>query len=467
MDTETARLKDGSTIAYLPEPIGEGAEKTVYFTADRRQVIALYRDGRESGDEKRYQRLEAITVKYNPTLDPNEGTIWAEYFCWPTGIGSQPSLGVIAPAFPGNYFFPAGSGPHAGREKKGRWFVSPKPRSKLSKAERGDWLGYLKIAIRVARAVRRLHSAGLAHSDLSSNNVLIDPSRGLSIIIDIDSLVVPGLHPPKVEGTPGYMAPEVVAGRERPSIRTDLHALGVLIYEYLLKRHPLRGPKVHSQESSEMDEALSMGERALFIEHPTDHSNRPNDIPISMDSLGAYIPDLFRKTFVDGLHSPEGRPTASDWERGLVRSTDLILPCPRESCEGRWFLFNRGVRPICPHCGSQYRSPVPLLQFYREGKPGDFRAEGHYLACWDGVHLCKWHLFDNVFPDQMADRKSQGYIRLHNGKWTLANKSGAPMQVVNGQAVPSEKSIELTDGLQIILSKAPHGRLAVVQMVGG
>uniref|UniRef100_UPI0031191D70 hypothetical protein n=1 Tax=Mesomycoplasma ovipneumoniae TaxID=29562 RepID=UPI0031191D70 len=77
------------------------------------------------------------------------------------------------------------------------------------------------------------------HSDLSSNNVLIDPISGSCAVIDIDSLVVPDLFPPDVAGTKGYIAPEVLESmnldfqnpaRKLPSIRTDLFALPVLIY---------------------------------------------------------------------------------------------------------------------------------------------------------------------------------------------------------------------------------------------
>ena len=46
----------------------------------------------------------------------------------------------------------------------------------------------------------RLHNAGLAHSDLSPNNVLVAPTQGKSIVIDVDSLVVEGLFPPDVAG---------------------------------------------------------------------------------------------------------------------------------------------------------------------------------------------------------------------------------------------------------------------------
>ena len=39
--------------------------------------------------------------------------------------------------------------------------------------------------------------------------VLVDPTTGGCVVIDIDSLVVPGVYPPEVIGTGGYIAPEV------------------------------------------------------------------------------------------------------------------------------------------------------------------------------------------------------------------------------------------------------------------
>ncbi len=104
-----------------------------------------------------------------------------------------------------------------------------------------------------AVALAHTHAAGLAHSDLSYKNVLIDPVSQSAAIIDIDGLVVPGKFPPDVVGTPDFIAPEVYAtmnlqkndpNRKLPSQTTDRHALAALIYEYLLYRHPLRGKKV-------------------------------------------------------------------------------------------------------------------------------------------------------------------------------------------------------------------------------
>jgi serine/threonine protein kinase len=51
---------------------------------------------------------------------------------------------------------------------------------------------------------------GLAHSDLSYNNILVDPVTKSACIIDIDGLVVPKLFQPEVIGTADFIAPEVL-----------------------------------------------------------------------------------------------------------------------------------------------------------------------------------------------------------------------------------------------------------------
>src|SRR5208337_2805711 len=125
--------------------------------------------------------------------------------------------------------------------------------------------------------------------------------------------VVPKVFPPDVAGTRGYIAPEVLGTlklplqdpkRVNPSAWTDQHALAVLIYEYLLFRHPWVGPKTYAAPSGDEQYLLEMGSKALFIEHPTDHSNRPENLKVTYDCLGPYLGDLFVKAFVKGLHSP-------------------------------------------------------------------------------------------------------------------------------------------------------------------
>lgn len=466
-----ATLDNGQTIEYLPDCIGEGGFKKVYFTPDKKSVVCFFKDGGAGVDPQRRARLQAIVGRFNPTTDPNTGSYWTNSFCWPTAVVVKPLLGVVAPTYAPNFFFQ--TGPFQGKEKQATWFTSPKLRRMLPLAEQGTWLGYLQISIRLARAVRRMHNAGLAHSDLSMKNVLVDPISGAAVIIDVDSLVVPQLYPPDVLGTPGYIAPEVLATadlelddpqRVLPSRRTDQHAIATLIYQYLLGRHPLRGPKVNSTKSAEEDERLSMGARAVWIENPNDTSNRPGGLAVPYTVMGPYLAPLFERAFIGGLQHPGERPGADEWERALVKTTDLLLPCPNTSCPGKWFVLLEN-EPRCPWCGAAQKRDFPVLNFYRAGKTGQFSSERHRFAVWDHARLYPWHTFDNQFAGEGADRTPQAYFQWLGGAWQMVNQSAAPMSLVGGGLIAPGAAVELQNGQQIQLFKGEHGRLAVVQMV--
>ncbi len=472
MSNLTATLSDGRTIAYLPDVIGEGGMKIVRLTADRKSVVCFFKDQGLRSDPNRLARLQAILGKFNPTADPATGAYFQSLFCWPTGIVVAPQFGVLAPAYAANFFF--AGGPWQGKEKEGRWFSSPKLRRLLPATERGTWASYLQICLLMARAVRKLHLTGLAHSDLSSRNVLIDPAGGRCAVIDIDSLVVPGVFPPDVLGTPGYIAPEVLAtqqlafddrARKLPSNFTDLHALAVLIYEYLLRRHPLRGPKVNGSTTEE-DELLSMGSKALFIEHPTDASNRVGDLAVGYRQLGPYLPALFQRAFIDGLHNPQARPGAGEWERDLERSRDLLLPCGNSACEEKWFLLGDDA-PRCSWCGWEQQEPAPVLEFYYSpgGRKGQYRPEGRRLATYDQQRLYRWHAFRNVHPGEGVDSQVMAFIVRRQSQWLLVNRGLNGLVSPTGQPVAIGQACELHDGDEVLLSPEEHGRLVTVTMV--
>jgi len=464
-----ACLEDGRIIEYYPEQIGEGSMKSVYFTEDRASVICFYKANIR--DPERLSRLQKILNEFNPTLSAKKNsTYWQRLFCWPSDIVVKPRLGVITPVYPSNYFF--ASGRWQGQEKKSRWFVSPKLRRYLPQAEQGNWINYFKICIVLARAVSRLHLAGLAHSDLSDNNVLIDPISGQALVIDIDSLVVPQIFPPDVEGTPGYIAPEVLTTitlaaddprKQFANIRTDQHALAVLIYEYLLNRHPLRGPKVHSVRSAEEDEQLSMGSKALFIEHPQDDSNRPQEPPLPpITVLGPTLTDLFYKAFIQGLHAPYERPSAYEWERGLIKTWHMLHPCANPNCSHQWFVVIPEQEKVhCPFCQTPISRPIPLLTLRSEKRPGQWLAVSQ-LVIYDGQSLFKWHIFDHLFPGPEADKVPQAYCRFYQDKWLLVNQALTSLTSPNGNRVDIHKAVELKPGSHIRLSQEAHGYIAEV-----
>jgi serine/threonine protein kinase len=482
----TAKLRDGRTVEYRPEMIGEGTMKEVFFTNDRSSVICFYKDAKAGSDPVRLKRLEKILGPNNPTLPKSQGgqapsdsdaAYYRTLFCWPTGIVTSPRFGIVVPAYPQHFFFQTGPDFIKGKEKNGMRFIGRKNRSLLQKfapAELGDFQKYLGLCIQMARAVARLHNAGLAHSDLSPNNVLVDPTRGASIVIDVDSLVVPGLYPPDVAGTKGYIAPEVLttihlpvndSKRQLPNARTDLHALAVLIYQYLLLRHPLDGKKVPNAQSAEEQEMLSLGKEALFCEHPSNPANRPEEVSyIPCSKLGQPLADLFQKTFVNGLHAPNDRPSGLEWVRGLVRTWDLLQPCPNSSCSHKWYIVDpKDTR--CPFCSARPAHKVPLLQLRRERSAGQWLDDSK-LAVYHNLCLFKWHAFTNILPGPDADRTPQAYFAFHQGQWLLINQHLDTLQSPAGNPVPPGQAVVLRHGESFRLEAGANGRGVLVELLG-
>jgi serine/threonine protein kinase len=506
MKTITLTANDGTTVQYVDNgsPM-QGGLKDVYFSPDKSYVVAFFREKFTPAEfSAQKDRLTTIANTYRDRIyNQPGGEYWKDLFCWPTKVVEHNGLiGVVAPVYQSHFFFKVGYNAAAssiasivGKEKEGKWFAAPQFRNKafklhLDKAELGDWFKHLLVCIRVSRAVRRMHAAGLAHSDLSYKNVLIDPSTGNAAIIDIDGLVVPGRFPPDVIGTPDFIAPEVMAtkhlpkndpGRKLPSITTDRHALAVMVYMYLLYRHPLRGGKVNDLDADK-DELLSMGQKALFIENPSDKSNRPklaqvknthlpwadvNKIPYTV--CGPYLKQLFDSAFIDGLHNPSKRPTADDWENALTKTVDLIQPCQNPNCEQKWFVFDNSTKPSCPFCGTPYKGQLPILNLYWSRKAGSFVPENHRLMVYNNQYLYQWHVNRNITPNEKLtaeQKKPVGYFVLHNGKWVLVNQNMPSLKdATDGVDIPIGQMVELTDNKKLLLSKEDGGRLVVVQLV--
>lgn len=486
---------NGNPISFCDELIGSGAMKDIYASPDRTYVVGFIRD---VPDDALRERIREIIGRYRENLYQKDGgAFWQDYFCWPTDmVEHQGRVGVVAPFYASHFLFEHGSKNDdmlniRGKDKEGKWFTSASNREKwLDSREKGNWLNHLQICLSIARAVRRLHMAGLAHSDLSYKNVLVDPPRGKACIIDIDGLVVPGRYPPDVVGTPDFIAPEVIASqhltkdnpkRILPSRTTDQHALAVLIYMYLFFRHPLRGRKIFDPDPNR-DEELGMGEQSLFVEHPSDASNsvrssdlRPQALPWGdprerpYNLAGPLLKELFDKAFVYGLHVPDKRPSAADWESALVRTMDMIQPCSA-NCEMGWFVFDNTKSPTCPHCGAAYRGKLPVLNLYSGRTKGNFHPDNHRVMVWDGQSLFPWHVNRMIFPNEHLTsvmKKRVGYFQSHGGEWYLVNENMPGMKdMTSGHDVPIGQNVKLTEGRQILLSPEEGGRLVQVQMVG-
>lgn len=95
----------------------------------------------------------------------------------------------------------------------------------------------------VASGLHAIHSMGLIHRDLSTNNIMITTS-GVAKILDLglarDSGMTTSIESQnRLAGTVSYIAPEVIAGQSA-DVRSEVFSFGVILYEILTKRHPFQ-----------------------------------------------------------------------------------------------------------------------------------------------------------------------------------------------------------------------------------
>ena len=107
----------------------------------------------------------------------------------------------------------------------------------------------IDTGIQVARGLAAAHAAGVIHRDLKPDNIIRSIQGEVKILdFGIAHLEAPGnASSPRLTavgqaiGTPGYMSPEQLDGAEIDP-RTDVFALGVLLYEMATAAHPFTGP---------------------------------------------------------------------------------------------------------------------------------------------------------------------------------------------------------------------------------
>jgi serine/threonine protein kinase/predicted esterase len=163
----------------------------------------------------------------------------------------------------------------------------------------------------IAGALAEAHSLGIVHRDLKPSNVMLTRHGikvldfGLAKMLSSTGITEPGC----MMGTPAYMAPEQVEGRE-PSASADLFALGVVLYEMVVGKLPFPG--------ASLGQMLSSGPNTTV---PTPSQQRA-DLPPALDRL---VTKLLEK-------DPSRRPqSALEVERELTAIADRLSAPPSRS----------------------------------------------------------------------------------------------------------------------------------------
>jgi tetratricopeptide (TPR) repeat protein len=243
----------------------------------------------------------------------------------------------------------------------------------------------IDLARQMCSGLAAAHDQGVLHRDLKPANILID-DQGVIRISDF-GIAIPrdsaGRH--RLTGTPGYMAPEQLVEGSRLSERTDVYALGLVLYELLVGKHPFppgrsTPPPLPSSVVPNVDPQL---ERLIMQAISADPMSRPGS---ALDML-ARLPGTGRGIGVNAAVPAPNRVSTRAWLAGAAAVAAAVVIAVVVS----YFVSGRGA-------GLSEQDRIVLADF--ENMTGDPIFEGTLKVAL-AVSL-EQSPFLKVFPDDQA-----------------------------------------------------------------
>ncbi|WP_345195379.1 serine/threonine-protein kinase [Streptomyces lavendulae] len=204
----------------------------------------------------------------------------------------------------------------------------------------------------ICDALAAAHDMGVMHRDIKPSNILITPS-GLVKVLDFgiaraadpcataDRLTQTGF----IVGTPPYMAPEQARGFPEP--RSDLYALGCLLFELITGRLPFQSPDTVGYLS------------AHLTQEPPTPSSLSTGIPAAWDRLVLTLLDK----------DPDKRyPNAADLSRALRHLDQAPEPAP-PTADRTHLPTTPGTTPLPPVVSTPGANRVPPPPGTTSAKP--------------------------------------------------------------------------------------------------
>ncbi|WP_345676418.1 WD40 repeat domain-containing serine/threonine protein kinase [Yinghuangia aomiensis] len=298
----------------------------------------------------------------------------------------------------------------------------------------------------IADALTEAHDAGIMHRDIKPSNILITPSGTVKVL---DFGIARAADPPVatadrltqtgfIVGTPQYMAPEQARGFPEP--RSDLYALGCLLFELITGRLPFQAPDAVGHLTAHLTE-----------EPPAPSSMAPG-IPPAWDDL---VLTLLRK-------APDRRyPDASALAQALRRLDRPAEPASPADAPTRT-LAAPGTSPPPPRAAAPGRSNASTGVRRRTLVIGGLAvlgaAAGATAALWPDKH---------PDPDRFTSRGTTSVAFSPDGK-TLATIGTAGVDAALWDVAGRKAITDLASGSGIsTVAFSPDGKtLATAQVYG-
>ena len=202
----------------------------------------------------------------------------------------------------------------------------------------------LQITKNVAAALSHAHGLGIVHRDIKPGNIMLQGREAVVADFGIARAVTSagGEHLTKTGitlGTPAYMSPEQAGQEEAIDGRSDVYALGCVLYEMLVGEPPFTGPTAQVIIARHMHEAP----RSLHVVRPTVPPSVEYAVELALAKMAADRP-VTAERFVELLEAPvpPGREhrdrTTRRWRSAALVATAGVVA----SAIGLWQMATGG-----------------------------------------------------------------------------------------------------------------------------
>jgi eukaryotic-like serine/threonine-protein kinase len=179
----------------------------------------------------------------------------------------------------------------------------------------------IDIVLQIAQALQHAHRRGLVHRDIKPGNIIIT-AEGVAKLADLglarhraDRATITA-EKGLVFGTPFYISPEQIEGREDIDIRADIYSLGATLYHMVTGQPPFHAEKLDEVLDAHLTKDLTppdhlntslstgLGEVVEFMmaKEPGDRYRTPEELMIDLECLlNGEPPRLARQHFQAAL----------------------------------------------------------------------------------------------------------------------------------------------------------------------
>ncbi len=225
---------------------------------------------------------------------------------------------------------------------------------------------FYDLAIQMCKALEAAHSKGILHRDIKPENIFVC-SDGIIKLMDFGlARILSYSATGSIMGTAGYMSPEQIQGRYQDA-RSDLYALGLVFYEYLVGEPPLKADNPAS---------LMM---LHLTQDPISPHERSSDIP---ETLSFIVMRLLKKDPVQRY--PSAKAVRSAIEDMLLRieiaarqvaagSAEQAQPSHTANFEGEPARIS-GQAPVRNTPGFPIETPKKIVLLYKRNLQPDEKA---------------------------------------------------------------------------------------------